>query len=195
MLADDDITNVCSRLLALVADMPDDNLSERISNIKTLLLRSNCENLQDFRRLRELTTTNTEILSSLTQRIHTVTLIGTSNILTFSNIYAHVYHLVIKNIKVNSSAMVTGLIRCFPNLRSLNIQFQMSNDYFDSLDMILSGQHLPHLAVFTTNWIDNNWKSYAWNINEWLLHKTICKWRSTPFYSSSLSTDQWTIWL
>ena len=194
-LANNDTISVCYRMIALIADMPCTNLSERISNMKTRLLQSNCENLRDFRRFRVLTTMDIETLSSPTQRIHTVTLIGTSDVLTFSNIYSDMYHLVIKNIKVDSSAMVTGLVRCFPNLRSLNIQFLMSNNYFDSLDMILSGQHLPHLAVFTTNWIDNNWNNYSWNINEWLLHKTILKWRSTPFYASSVSTDQWTVWL
>ena len=108
-----------------------------------------------------------KILSSLTQRIHTVTLIGTDEVLTHSNIYRNVCHLVIEDAKIDSAAMVAGLVRCFPNLRSLNIQFRMSKDYFDSLDMILDGQHLPHLAVFTTNWVDEN-KENTWKINGWL---------------------------
>jgi hypothetical protein len=142
----------------------------------------------------QLTTMNIEILSFLTQRIHTVTLIGTNDILTFSNIYPNVYYLVIKNTKMDSSAIVTNLVKCFPNLRSLNVQFRMSNDYFDSLNMILNGQHLPHLAVFTSNMIDQN-SGISWKINEWLFDKTILKWRSISFYATSISNDQWTIWL
>jgi hypothetical protein len=194
MLADNDTTSVCSRVFALIVDVPCANLFQRFPNIETLMVLSNCQIVGDFRRLRELTTMNLEILSSLTQRIHTVTLIGTDDVLTFSNIYAHVYHLVIEDAKIDSSTIVADLVKCFPNLRSLNIQFRMSNDYFDSLDMILDGEHLPHLIVFTSNWIDKDWE-YSWKINEWLLHKTILKWRSTPFYGSSSSTDQWTVWL
>jgi hypothetical protein len=189
-LANIDTTNLCLRLLAIIDGVPCANLSERMSNMKTHLLQSNCENLQNFRRLRELTTMNIEILSSLTKRIHTVTLIGTSDVLTFSNIYPGVYHLVIKNTKMDSSATVTSLVKSFPNLRSLNVQFRMSNDYFDSLN----GQHLPHLAMFTTNMIDQN-SGLLWKINEWLFEKTTLKWRSIPFYTNSISNDQWTIWL
>jgi hypothetical protein len=174
--------------------MPGTNLSERISNTTTYLLHPNREILRDIRRSRVLTATDIETLSSLLQSIRSVILIGTNDVLTFANIYPDVYHLVIKDTKMYSSVLVTNLVTCFPNLRSLNVQFRMSNDYFDSLDMILDGQHLPHLAVFTTNSIDPN-SSVLSRINEWLFDKTILKWRSTPFYASSVSTDQWTIWL
>jgi hypothetical protein len=102
MLADNDTTSVCSSALGLIVDVPCANLIQRFPNIETLMVLSNCQIVGDFRRLRELTTMNLGMLSSLTQRIHTVTLIGTGDVLTFSNIYAHVYHLVIEDTKIDS---------------------------------------------------------------------------------------------
>jgi len=68
----------------------------------------------------------------------------------------------------------------------------MSEDYFDSLDVLLDNQHLPHLMLFRTNWITEVDHTMP-EIKLWLMEKTILKWRSKRFLASRVG-DDWTVW-
>jgi hypothetical protein len=146
-----------------------------------------------FPRLRRLKTTQIDAVSSVGHSIHTLTLVGVSGYSTSPAVYPNIRHVVIDQVRVSSLETIMSLVQCFPNLRSLQLEFSMNKNYFDSLDVLLDGQHLPYLSMFKTNWID---KEYAtvFEINMWLAERTILKWRSKPFLAS-LDRGEWFVWL
>ncbi len=185
MLANDDTSSVCSNVQYLTLDMPCTNISHRFPNIHTLNILPECNLSQDdyieFRQLRHLIMNNINIVpSSVIRHIHTITLFDTIELLTHSIIYSNVKHFILKNIQIDSLETITALIKHFPNLRFLEIQFQQNVEYYDSLDMLVNGEHLPHLLVLKTNWIDNG--RYRTNINLWIAANTSLRWRTTLYY-------------
>jgi hypothetical protein len=185
MLANDDTTSVCPNVQYLTVDMPCTNLSLRFPNIQTLSILPGCDLSHDnyigFRRLRHLTMNNINVVpSSVIRHIHTMTIFETKELLEHPIIYSNILHLILKNNQIGSLAAVTALVKHFPNLRSLKIQLQPNAEYYDNLDILLDNEHLPHLILLETNWIDNT--TYCSNIDLWIAAKTSLKWRSIPFY-------------
>jgi hypothetical protein len=185
MLADNDTASVCANVRNLTVDIPCANLSRRFPNIHTLtilpasdLSRDDCAG---FRRLRRLTTVNIDMIPSpAVCRIRTLTLFETNNLLEHPTIYPNVQHLTLENGSINSLTIVTAVVQHFPNLCSLEIQLLPNAEYYDCLDVLLDGEHLPHLSSFKTNWID--YDTHYSNIRTWITANTPLKWKSTPFY-------------
>jgi hypothetical protein len=186
MLADDDINTVCPNVRYLTFDIPSTStyLSHRFPNIHTLIILPECQLSHDdyigFRQLRYLTMKDINAVpSSIIRRIHTMTLYHVNGLSTHSIIYSNIKCFILKNYQTNSLATVKTLIGHFPNLRSLQIQLQRNEEYYDSLNILLDGEHLPHLLVLKTNWIDN--QTYSSKVNLWIDSKTSLKWRSIVF--------------
>ncbi|CAF1218775.1 unnamed protein product [Rotaria sp. Silwood1] len=165
-------------VLDLTVDKPCSSLSQRFPKVNTLTVLCKCEfSSGSVPQLRHLKTRNIEVVSIIGQHIHTLTLIEKSGCSTHSTIYPNIRHLTLDNIQISSLQTIMFLVRYFPNLRSLKIQFTMSKEYFDSLDVLLDNQHLSHLMLLKTNWIDRN-NNVKPDINSWIIEKTILKWRS-----------------
>lgn len=192
MLATDDTTSVCPNVRHLTVDVPCTNLSHRFPNVHTLTIIHECDLSQDnhigFRRLRHLTMRNINIVpSSLIQHTHTMTLFETNELLNNPVIYSNIQHLILKYCKIDSSATAIGLVKHFPNLQWLEIRLQSNAEYYDSLDILLSGEYLPYLLLLKTNWM--NTEPYCSDIDLWIAAKTSLKWSSTPFYGYRHDTD------
>jgi hypothetical protein len=185
MLAEDDTENICPNVQYLTVDVACTNLSHRFPNVHTLIVLPQSNLARDdfvgFRRLRHLTVDNMEMVpSSLTQHIHTLTLSKTFNLLTNSIIYPNVRHLILGNDQIDSLAIITALVQYFPNIYSIKIQLKPNTEYYDYLDVLLDGKHLPNLLLLKTNWIVHH--TYCSNIQVWISANTPLKWKSTPFY-------------
>ncbi|CAF1437903.1 unnamed protein product [Rotaria sp. Silwood1] len=185
MLADDDTISICPNIRYLTVDVPCTDLSRRFPNIHTLnvLVEYNISgnDHEKFRRLRHLKTTNINMISFLpTKRIQTLTLLERFKFLKDTIIYSNVLHLILEKNKIKSLNTVIKLVKCFPNLRSLKIQLKNTDEYYNCLDVLLDGEHLPHLWLFKTNWISRF--GYCSKISVWISANTPLRWRSTPFY-------------
>ncbi|CAF3540554.1 unnamed protein product [Rotaria sp. Silwood1] len=194
MLANEDTMSICPNVLDLTVDKSCSNLSQRFPKINTLTVLCKCEfSSGNFPRLRHLTIRNIEVVSMIGSHIHTLTLIEMPRSATHSSIYTNILHLILDNIQISSLQTIMVLVRYFPNLCSLKIQFEMSKDYFDSLDVLLDHQHLPHLMLLKTNWINEN-NNIQPEIKSWIIEKTILKWRSKPFLAFR-QDNNWIVWL
>ncbi|CAF5046216.1 unnamed protein product [Rotaria sp. Silwood1] len=185
MLADDDTISICPNIRYLTVDVPCTDLSRRFPNIHTLNVLVECNisgnDHEEFRRLRHLKTTNINMILFLpTKRIQTLTLLERFEFLKDTIIYSNVLHLILEKNKIKSLNTVIKLVKCFPNLRSLKIQLKNTDEYYNCLDVLLDGEHLPHLWLFKTNWISRF--GYCSKISVWISANTPLRWRSTPFY-------------
>ncbi|CAF2788225.1 unnamed protein product [Rotaria sp. Silwood2] len=197
MLAEDDATSVCSKVVSLIVDVPCHgmNLSHRFPNIHTLtVLSTHKPDLGNFRRLRHLVTNNMELVSCLAQRINTLTLINDNGANFKTIICSHVHHLTISNFYVNNVNTITSLMPCFPNLHSLHIQFRSNAAVFrDSLDILFDVQQRPDFKLLRTNWIPMDFHDYK-SIKMWIADNTELKSRSIPFHGHC-DGKSLTVWL
>ena len=190
----DDIQSVCPTVVHLTIDVPYSDRSRRFPNVNTLTVL--CETKLDansFPRLRRLTTTDIDAVSSVGHHIHTLTLVGIPVSSTSLTVYPNIRHMVLDKLQVSSLETIMLLVRCFPNLRSLQIQFRMHDNYFNSLDVLLDGHHLPHLTLLKTNWVDDRYLNSS-EINMWIDERTILKWRRKPFLAF-IDRYDWFVWL
>lgn len=187
-LADDDTNSICPNVQYLTLDISSTSsyLSRRFPNFHTLNILHGRHLLHDdclrFRRLRHLTMGNIDLVpSSIIRRIHTLKLFSTKGLTTHSMIYPNMKYFSLKNDLVNSFETVEILIQHFPNLRSLEVPLQLvqNAEYYNSLNILLDGVHLPHLLLLKINWIND--KNYNSKVSQWISSKTSMKWRSTLF--------------
>lgn len=135
-----------------------------------------------FRHLRHLTMNSINVVPfSIIQRIHTVKWYSADGLSTDSTIYPKVKEFSLKNFQNNSLETVRNLIQHFPNLRSREIQLPLTRnvEYYESLDILLDGIHLPRLLFLKSNWIEKN--SQNSKVSLWLSSNTSLKWRSILF--------------
>ncbi|CAF3745261.1 unnamed protein product [Rotaria sp. Silwood1] len=185
MLADDDTESICPNVQHLIVDVGCINLSRRFPNVHTLIVLPQSNLTRDdfvgFRHLRHLTADNIEMASSpLTRHIHTLTLSKTFHLLNNLIIYPNVRHLILTNDEIDSLVIITALVQYFPNLYSIKIQLKPNTEYYDCLNLLLDGQHLPNLILLKTNWFDQY--TYCSNIQLWIAANTPLEWKLTPFY-------------
>ncbi|CAF4152291.1 unnamed protein product [Rotaria socialis] len=109
-----------------------------------------------------------------------LTLFDQFTLLKSSTIYSNVLHLILENNRIASLEAVIALVQCFPNLHSLKIKLPTTTEYYDCLDILLDGVHLPYLWLFKTNCI-TEFDSCS-SISVWISAKTPLKWKLTPFY-------------
>lgn len=188
MLSSDDTTSVCPNVHYLTVDVPCADLSTRFPNLHTLTVSPECHLLEEefigFRHFRHLTLNDINVAPSSTlRRLHTLTLFQTNDLLTHSIRYPNVKHLIINNNQNTSLPIVYALSKHFPNLHSLQIhlQDQENAEFYDSLDILLDGQHLPRLLLLRTNQVNTH--EYHSIITIWINSKTSVKWRSIIFYA------------
>lgn len=182
MLAKDDTKSICPNVRQLTVDIPCKNLSRRFPNVHTLINLDN-ENLSEndyiqFRQLRYLETTNINMISSSAFHLHTLTLFHTDHLFNYSIIHSNIEHLIIEDTEMISLNLLQRIIRIFPNLHSLEITLDSSDEYYDSLNLLLDNEHLPYLSFLRTNWIDDDQS----NIQIWLGGNTPLKWKMIPVY-------------
>ena len=193
-LASDDTASVCPNVVHLTVDVPCSDWTRRFPNINKLtVLCKTTLDADSFPRLRRLTTTEMEVVSSVGHHIHTLTLVGVSDYPKSLIVYPNIRHMVLDKARVSSLETIMSLVHCFPNLRSLQVEFNMNESYFDSLDVLLDGQHLPHLTLLKTNWTGAKY-DHITEINMWIVEKTILKWRLKPFLAFR-NTEGWFVWL
>lgn len=163
------------------------HLSRRFPNIYSLMLlsqyRLSYDDYLGFRQLRHLTMRDIHTVpSKIIQRIHTLTLFDITELSRHSSIYPNLRSFILQNDSINSFAMVQTVIRHFPNLHSLHINLQhvRTTEYYHTLNILLDGEHLPHLLLLKTNWIDDDETSDL-KVSLWLSSKTSIKWRSKIF--------------
>ncbi|CAF3370437.1 unnamed protein product [Rotaria socialis] len=185
LLADDDTISICPNVRYLTVDVPCTNVSRRFPNIRMLNVLSKCnvsfDDNMKFPRLRHLTAADVKIVSLLSiKNIQMLTLFDQFTLLKSSTIYSNVLHLILENNRIASLEAVIALVQCFPNLHSLKIKLPTTTEYYDCLDILLDGVHLPYLWLFKTNCI-TEFDSCS-SISVWISAKTPLKWKLTPFY-------------
>ncbi len=189
MLAEDDIHTVCPNVQYLTVDISSTYtyLSNRFPNIHSLTILPECRLSYDgdylgFCQLRHLTMKDINVVpSAIIRRIHTMTLFYINKLSTHTVMYPNIKYFTVENYQINSFTTVKTLIEHFPNLRSLEIPLQCvrNAEYYDSLNILLDGKHLPHLLVSKTNWIDD--QTYNSKVSLWISSMTSMKLRSTIF--------------
>ena len=188
MLADDDTKSVCPNVRHLTVDVSSTsiNLSHCFPNLDSLTILRGCHLSHNdyfgFRHLRHLTMKDINVVpSSIIRRIHTMTLFNIDELSRHSVIYPNMKSFTLESDVTNSFANVKTVIGHFPNLRSLKMLLQCARnvEYYDSLNILLDGEHLPNLLLFKTNWIDD--QTYNSKVSLWISSNTSMKWRSTIF--------------
>jgi hypothetical protein len=186
LLAEDDTESICQNVRYLTVDVACRNLSHRFPNVHTLtvLPQSNLssDDIVGFRHLRYLIADNMEIVPSpLKRHIHTLALSNKFYFLKNPIIYPNVRHLIIENDEIGSLALITALVQYFPNLYSIKIQLEPDTEYYDCLNLLLDGKHLPNLRLLQAN-LPEEYK-YCSNIQLWVSANTPFKWTLTSFYA------------
>ena len=74
--------------------------------------------------------------------------------------------------------------------QSFEITLDSTDEYYDSLNILLDNEHLPYLSFLRTNWIDHDES----NIQIWIAANTPLKWKMIPIYGQC-TDDRLTICL
>ena len=112
--------------------------------------------------------------SSIIKRIHTMHLISLDGLSTNSNVYPNMRNLSVNHDIACPLETVYSIIQYFPNLRSLKISLKSQEpeyaEYYDCLNILLDGVHLPYLLFFKINRIKNC--EYRFWARPWIVSKT-----------------------
>jgi len=198
MLADDDVNSICQNVKNLTLDTSSTSahLSRRYPNLYTLNIPSECQLFHDdhlgLRHLRQVTMKDINVLpSSIIKRIYTTHLISLSGLSTNSNVYPNMRNLSVNRDIAYPLETVHSIIQHFPNLRSFTISLKLREpeyaEYYDCLNILLDGVHLPCLLFLKTNRIKNyDYNSWA---KPWILSNISMKWRSSSFDAFNINDN------